>query len=118
MTSSIGTSILKPLDESKAEIRLLRLQPCRGEDEINCTLHLGDLDDPACQYEALSYEWGDPTNVSLFILINGEKIAVRENLWWALWHLRNRTTERVFWADALCINQNSKEERNHQVCNH
>jgi hypothetical protein len=40
---------------------------------------------------------------------------VRENLWWALYYLQDQETEKVLWIDALCIDQNNKEERNHQV---
>lgn len=61
-------------------------------------------------------KWGDPTNTSLHIKIDGEKVGVRENLWWALWHLRDEEVERVIWVDALCINQSHEGERNHQVC--
>jgi hypothetical protein len=117
MASSSGTAILEPLDKSKAEIRLLHLQPSLDREEvISCTLYFGDLDDRACEYHALSYEWGDPTSISRNILINGENITIRENLWWALWHLRDQMTEIVLWVDALCINQDNLEERNHQVC--
>jgi hypothetical protein len=56
MSTSKSLSILKPLDKSKAEIRLLHLQPHQSVDTITCTLYLGDLDDPECEYEALSYE--------------------------------------------------------------
>jgi hypothetical protein len=56
MAPQNDASILQPLDKSKAEIRLLHLQPRRGDDTITCALYLGDLDDPTCKYEALSYE--------------------------------------------------------------
>jgi hypothetical protein len=36
-------------------------------------------------------------------------------LWWALYYLRDKEAERVLWIDALCIDQNSEGERNHQV---
>jgi hypothetical protein len=49
-------------------------------------------------------------------MIDGEKVGVRENLWWALWHLKDEEVERVVWVDALCINQSHEGERNHQVC--
>jgi hypothetical protein len=40
---------------------------------------------------------------------------VRENLWWALKHLRFKDQERDLWIDALCIDQSRPEEKNHQV---
>lgn len=39
----------------------------------------------------------------------------RENLWWALYHLRHTTDVRILWIDAICINQYDITERNHQV---
>jgi hypothetical protein len=82
-----------------------------------CTLHLADLEDDSCHYEALSYEWGDESNTSFYIILNGQKFSVRENLWSALFYLRMKDTVRIIWIDALCINQENKGERNHQVGN-
>ncbi|CZR62408.1 uncharacterized protein PAC_12305 [Phialocephala subalpina] len=85
-------------------------------DTITCTLHTADLDDEnCCKYEALSYEWGDATNASFFISLEGRKFGVRENLWWALWHLRLENEMRVLWVGALCIDQGSVGERDHRV---
>ena len=42
-------------------------------------------------------------------------MEVRENLWWALKHLRLKDRERFLWIDALSIDQNNVDERNHQV---
>lgn len=65
-------------------------------------------------YEALSYVWGvDPPTISM--LCNGIPIAIRPNLSHALKRLRLEQTARVFWADALCINQDDNEEKNCQV---
>jgi hypothetical protein len=41
-------------------------------------------------------------------------LLVRENLWLALQHLRS-SQRRVFWIDAICVNQEDKSERSHQV---
>jgi hypothetical protein len=40
---------------------------------------------------------------------------ITKNLWSALKQLRHTSSPRRFWIDAICINQNSVEERNHQV---
>jgi hypothetical protein len=104
MDGSTNESIFLPLDKSKAEIRLLHLQPrVVAGDEITCTLRLADLDTKDCEYEALSYEWGIATNRIFTVVINEEEVTVRENLWWALWYLRADEGERVIWVDALCI---------------
>jgi hypothetical protein len=65
-------------------------------------------------YEALSYQWG-PENVMRDIEIHGHPWHVRENLYWALSHLRYREGCRLLWIDALCINQMDNVERGHQV---
>jgi hypothetical protein len=89
MDGSTNESIFFPLDKSKAEIRLLHLQPrVVARDEITCTLRLADLDTKDCEYEALSYEWGIATNRIFTVVINEEEVTIRENLWWALWYLR------------------------------
>jgi hypothetical protein len=68
-------------------------------------------------YEALSYEWGSPTtNTNQFqITLNGSVVAVRENLWWALYHLRHESDSRSLWVDTVYINQNNISQRNHQM---
>jgi Heterokaryon incompatibility protein (HET) len=100
-----------PLADSD-EIRLLYLQPRDHSDTIaGMLMHVKLSEKPA--YEALSYEWGKK-EVKL-IQLNGEKFQVRENLFNALSKLRHQFTPRFLWIDALCIDQNDLNERNHQV---
>ena len=95
------------------EIRLLHLQPGATNDPLICQLvHSTLLEKP--QYEALSYMWGSKES-PLQIDLNGGIVDVRNNLWQALIHLRLPDTTRILWIDALCINQNDTNERNHQV---
>lgn len=113
-------SLYTPLDRNTSQIRLIHLQPRLSpkSDEIICSLHLADLDDESCKYEALSYEWGDSNKAPLFIELDGRKRAIRENLWWALWNLRyenDRKESRVLWIDALCIDQDNEIEKSQQV---
>jgi hypothetical protein len=109
-----------PLADSD-EIRLLLLHPGSGHDTIKCTIQHAKLSDKP-QYEALSYMWGPKTY--RLIEIDGRTCDVRENLYQALRHLRlindNNDDEeeplmRILWIDAICINQNDIDERNHQV---
>ncbi|CAG9987748.1 unnamed protein product [Clonostachys byssicola] len=65
-------------------------------------------------FEALSYTWGDPTDL-LPIEANGETMQVTRNLATALTYLRNISSARHLWIDALCINQMDTDERNAQV---
>ncbi|RDW57093.1 hypothetical protein BP6252_13839 [Coleophoma cylindrospora] len=112
-----------PLNPADNEIRLVALQPSLQSDEISCQIiHRrfpasdaeSDKQLQVLQYEALSYAWGLPSNQRQ-ILINKIPCQVRENLWWALHHLRLRYGVRLLWIDALCINQEDVIERNHQV---
>lgn len=110
-------SIYSALDLSKSQIRLFHLQPRCPEDDskIKCSLHLANLDDESCLYKALSYEWGDSTNVTFEGWIDNHRVPVRKNLWLALWQLRDENGVEIFWVDAICINQDNVYERNHQV---
>ncbi|KAG4440837.1 hypothetical protein IFR05_003650 [Cadophora sp. M221] len=114
MVNSSRSHIYPALDKSSSKIRLIHLQPRSRGDKITCRLCIADLNDDDLKYEALSYEWGEK-DTSRIILVNGEEFPVRENLWWALTYLREDNAERVFWIDALCIDQSDERERNHQV---
>ncbi|RYP28112.1 hypothetical protein DL767_007369 [Monosporascus sp. MG133] len=103
---------------SPGNIRLLHLMP-HEEDEapIRCQLFdypIQKTGERACLYEALSYCWGGsdkPYSVSI-----GERyLPVTANLYAALLRLRDRSIGRVIWVDAICINQEDKEERGQQV---
>jgi hypothetical protein len=106
------------LATEKDEIRLLHLQLRRPTSDaaIDCRLETVDHDGRLA-YEAISYEWGSPTTSTnrFQITLNGSVVAVRENLWWALYHLRHESDSRSLWVDAVCINQNNIPERDHQV---
>ena len=125
------------LNESASEIRLMTLLPGQIEDDISITMEtviLTKEDTP--QYEALSYVWGseeDPVD----ILVEARKpnrssslrlsrrrrlpacslgiISVTQDLATALPYLRKVDKPRVFWIDAICVNQQDRAERGHQV---
>lgn len=100
-----------PLNSS--ELRLLLLQPGEFHARICCSLSTRTLNhNPS--YEALSYVWGDPEPVTS-ISIQGIEVRITPNLAAALQHLRRPHTTRVLWVDALCIDQNSTEEKDTQV---
>jgi hypothetical protein len=71
------------------------------------------------KYTALSYVWGDQAD-SVTIRINGKKLSVTRNLFKFLdchrdSFLTNRSTEGLFWIDAICIDQSNIDERSKQV---
>ena len=128
------------LAEDASEIRLMTLLPGRFEDDIVITLETVILSDNHIpQFEALSYVWGsteNPMDISVkarkpkrskpFSLQGRSRrrrlevcsygtISVTQNLATALPYLRREDKPRVFWIDAICVNQQDSTERGHQV---
>ncbi|KAF1967421.1 heterokaryon incompatibility, partial [Bimuria novae-zelandiae CBS 107.79] len=65
-------------------------------------------------YTCLSYVWG-PEDQGHTILINDKPYKVRRNLFEFLGVARTMHHSKWLWIDALCINQASITECNHQV---
>ncbi|WAO89022.1 HET domain-containing protein [Fusarium falciforme] len=95
-------------------IRLLQLLPGTRQDDIACNLVEYSLDSRLQEYDALSYVWGDKTNLTP-IQINERTLMVTTNLRTALFNIRKPDQPCTLWVDAVCIDQNSVLERNHQV---
>ncbi|KAF2838109.1 hypothetical protein M501DRAFT_1004951 [Patellaria atrata CBS 101060] len=102
----------RPL-ENPNEIRVLVLEPGREDESVRCYLKHVTLSSKP-HYEAISYVWGDP-NVTEKIFCSGGTISITPNLHKALQQLRDEKSERVLWADAVCINQADLQEKNVQV---
>lgn len=110
------SSLYKPIDSSSHDIRIITLHPpCTdpNQEKITCSLTRESLHDNP-QFEALSYEWGN-AGFQKVILINGVQFPARQNLWNALFHLRNKSKDRRLWIDAISIDQANRSERSHQV---
>jgi len=97
----------------KNEIRLMTILPGQEHEDIEVQLNVVSLDDEP-QFEALSYVWGDP-NITRDIRLNGRGFPITTNLYAALQSLRRTDKTRVFWADAICVNQRNSSERGSQV---
>jgi len=102
-----------PLLNEKA-IRVLVLLPGRPGDLIHITISSITLDDGTHTYNALSYTWGDPSPVHT-VVCDGAMLGIAENLFAALNCLRSELDPITLWVDAICIDQNNVDERNHQV---
>jgi hypothetical protein len=96
----------------------------------------GSLQAPP-HYEALSYVWGTESDKSKINLVydaaqtnaackadlenhiprigTGLNFEVTPNLASALRHIRDENLSRTLWVDAICIDQESTEEKSHQV---
>jgi ankyrin repeat protein len=101
--------------EDDLSFRLVHL--FKGEDgPIQCTIFHANLHDVVgvIEYEALSYTWGGVAKQHT-IEVDGKEMAVTENLYLALRHLRYTYEDRILWIDAICINQGNHKERGHQV---
>jgi Heterokaryon incompatibility protein (HET) len=101
------------LDDTKTQIRLIKLLPGQPQDPVN--IDLITVKSVSSQpYEALSYVWGPP-DANAIIKVNGKPFEVTANLHDALSCLRQIEKERVLWADAVCINQAHDFEKSSQV---
>jgi hypothetical protein len=94
--------------------RVMTLFPGTGSDPLSCTLEILEIESCREQFEALSYVWGrekapDP------ILCGDGQLRITLNLDQALRHLRLPFRPRRLWVAAVCINQESLEERARQV---
>ena len=95
------------------QIRLLTIFPSEPESLIKATLSVHKVGCPH-GYIALSYTWGAP-KFHLPIYLNGQLFQIGANLHAALTELRKVDEGITFWVDAICINQNSIEEKNVHV---
>lgn len=112
----MASSTWRPLDAAKREIRLACVSPCPDINlQPRVRLQTVSLDsDPGPEFEAISYSWGDPS-ITAPIFLDGYEWPVTTNLEAGLRHLRDATTERILWIDAICINQSDIDERGAQV---
>jgi hypothetical protein len=111
-------------------VRLVRILPGRTESLVHCETRIFALP-VSSGYTALSYAWGPPV-AEHAIVLNGRKHLVAKNLWHFLTTWRSYCAKRAaepeqygqptmrpchswLWIDALSIDQNNMQERNHQV---
>jgi hypothetical protein len=70
------------------------------------------------EYEAVSYAWGtDGTTRNVYEISNGieKTLELRANVAVMLQFLRNESTSRRLWIDAICIDQSNASEKESQV---
>jgi hypothetical protein len=99
-------------------IRLLVIEPGLPGDIINCHLIPIQRDSAEGKYEALSYCWRlyrSSIETDISIQCNHLATVVSPELRDALQYLRHPSIRRIFWVDALCINQEDNIERSQQV---
>lgn len=66
------------------------------------------------KFKVLSYMWGSPERLKS-IKVNGQTVHVRENLFDFLRFAQSAFVDEPIWIDQLCIDQQSAQEKNHEV---
>lgn len=118
-------NLYRPLNADKHELRLLEICPSEDNDsQVQVKIFHCEFEDVQGHFMPFSYVWGDPTDTET-IIINGIPTKIPNNLALLLQQIRallpcilaeiSWNKPALFWADAICINQDDTEERNHQV---
>lgn len=94
-------------------LRLLTILSAKEDEPVFCTLRTY-LKEAAPPYIALSYVWGDSSS-DTSIIVNEQRLTVRGNCDHALRQAACHDISQYYWIDAVCINQNDKVEKGHQV---
>jgi hypothetical protein len=101
--------------EHSDSIRLLVLHPASdAATPIHCSLNHVRLSDQP-KYEAVSYTWGDSTELYAISVDDTSEVEVRINCFNMMRHLRRTSHNRIVWIDAICIDQTNLPERSAQV---
>ncbi|GAP82676.1 putative heterokaryon incompatibility protein [Rosellinia necatrix] len=106
-----------PPISKQTDFRLLRLSPGPFDQDIRCEICVYDISSRP-GYEAVSYTWADENGndeLCRTIFVSGKPFSVTRNCENALKRMRRPDRARVLWIDAICINQDDKNERGHQV---
>lgn len=113
----------EPLDTTQRSIRLISINPdLSPEGIVQCTIRQTTID---TRYNCLSYVWGPP-DLSQTMLIDGKRLSISKNLhdflstvrtfkYHELGHRSKIHPRDDLWVDAICIDQSSTAEKNHQV---
>jgi hypothetical protein len=105
-------------DNKSNKIRILIVHGGPPSSPLECSLRIREDE----EYEALSYVWGKevPEKEKQRLRIHSNDgttsiLRITPNLAQALKQLRNNNTSRIFWVDAVCMNQADHREKDNQV---
>lgn len=98
-------------------IRVLELEPAKtSSDFVSCRCIHVSLDDPLRPpYVAISYTWGAEREKAYHILVNGHLLRITQSVHDIFRSNRIQESNISLWIDAICINQDNKEEKSLQV---
>lgn len=102
-----------PLPDGQDYIRLIHVQQWDDGQVVQCGVVEVPIED-APPYEAISYTWGDPSQLA-WIRVNGKRLQVRRNCEYVLRQSRWCGELGYIWIDAICINQCDTREKSSQV---
>ena len=106
----------QPLNTSVNSIRVITIVSSKKrKSPIRCVVRhriLGGGEMPG--HVCLSYMWGPDAPLKT-IIVNGRRYEIRRNLWRFLQVARKLGIRSPLWIDAISIDQDNPEERNHQV---
>ena len=112
--SSAPPGVHTALRDPNLQIRLLLLDAAGSdEDIISATLEVWDRG-ATPTYRSISYVCGDAQRMH-DITVNGSRVSVRHNCYYALWQARLHFPKSRVWIDAICINQLDLDEKTAQV---
>ncbi|OAL53852.1 HET-domain-containing protein [Pyrenochaeta sp. DS3sAY3a] len=117
ITDSIAAAVnagYPKLQNADSQIRLLRLLPAHNDEPLSVELFVPDMENLE-HFVALSYCWGTKLSTEKLSVNDTFELSMTENLEKALRNLRGSDAPTTIWIDAICINQQSIEERNQQV---
>lgn len=106
----------RPLETDRS-IRILKLRPSNsgGAEQLESAIEHVILDDKP-EFEAASWVWGSPEKTTSIKCQPEETcLQISQNLNLMLSALRLPDSERVLWVDALCINQEDRNEKAKQI---
>lgn len=97
-------------------IRLLQVFTNKhGSSHICYRFSVVDLDDLQSPFRAISYVWGDSSQRDQTWFDDGTHLDIRGSAGAILRSIMKSGTDRYFWIDALCVNQQDVDERSLQV---
>ncbi|KAH7068200.1 heterokaryon incompatibility protein-domain-containing protein [Paraphoma chrysanthemicola] len=107
-----------PALPSEEYIRIIELLPGEAADEIKFNLSVELRSHCKESYDAISYVWGDKRKLRSTVCCN-KAMYITDNLYSALETIRAKQPGKStrLWADAISIDQENIQEKNHQVKN-
>ena len=95
-------------------IRLLILAPRNAGEVLRGEIREARLDGPGPKFVAISYHWG-PVKETHGLTTEEGVVGLTGSLYLALHALRDTSSPMTLWVDAICINQNSRQEKRTQI---